>query len=312
MTGSISLNGQVERTIDYSPLIRRLIIGEVLRFRIRSSRSGVSYPALERPGLTDLLSVLGAVIVTIPLVVLELVVLFFIVGSLAAVEFNIVIGLVSITLSALCFYVIWRDQPLDWAIASPWPQRFRIAEFSRVNGFDFDPESASPFSPVDPQAIPGSGIASNRLIDTNHPQLEIANLRYTMLSWVDPVQIHIGYLAVERPPRFSPKSLADLQRSLDGAGLGITIAMSDEWIILNSDTSFDLAAPHTYRMLFWIATLIDQRRARLEPVSADTFAAEALRISKMRQDQFAKRLFSGSVAIAAVWVACALLLQTPR
>jgi hypothetical protein len=312
VSDSVSVRRFPARQIDYSPLLRRLAPGETVRFRARVRREGTAYPDLPRPGFTDVISALGALVISVPVVVLELAMLVLMLAIPESWALGAVVGVSSIALAGACLYLIWRENPLltDWS--DPWKRRLRIAEFASVNDFDLVPESAAVFAPIDPQAVDGSGVVTDRLISRSAPAMEIGNLRYLTHSWQEYATIHTGYFALERPTGVTGDALAALQAALDRAGLGIQVQQSAEWIVLHSAVGFNLVAPQTYRVLFWIATQLDQRRGDPQPISMDEYLTETRRIAQRSEDNFARRLTLVSAAVATVWLVLLLVTQLVR
>lgn len=276
---------------------------------LNAKRKRLDYPPTTGPGLVAVLAALGALVVSIPLVLIELALLYFSLDAPGGWLLHAVVGSVSIALSAGCLYLIWREQPLFPLFGGRWEARLRLAEFARINRFDYAPRAAAPFSPLDPQAIPGTAVVSDRLILASSPALEVGNLDYHVHSWARVTDIRTGYFAMERPPEHTASQTKALQRSVDRAALDVTVSADKDWILLSSDAGFDLLAPQTYRVLLWIAAQTDARQGSPQPISSEAFVAEAKRLAWLRESHLSTWLFLGAVAFTAMWFVAVLVAQ---
>ena len=309
MNDSLSVRHVPAQTIDYSPLLRRLGAGETRRFKARVRREGTQYPAVPGRGFFAWLGGLGAAIVSLPLVVLEFMLLVFALSAPADGLFLALIGVCSVALTAGALYLVWREQPLLPDAADPWRKRLRLAEFAALNGFEYVPESPMPFPVITPGAVEGSAVATDRMLMRDSTAMEIGNVNFLVLSWDTSTRLNAGYFAIARPPHTTSQTLESLERALSDARLTVTVQALDEWIVFRSNVSFNLAAPQTYRVLLWIATLVDRRRGKPQPVSLDEFVAESRRLAQTGKSSFDRRFVTGAAIVSAVWLVALLVVR---
>jgi hypothetical protein len=183
--------------IDYAPLTARPTSADLADFRQWASRSTFAFPNSWGPRIKSVLTLLAVIAMSLVLLAFGLSIAALTSATFSSPAVAVSFGIGAIALAGFAIYLLVRKLPGTLTFRSPWPRRWRMAVFSRVNGFIYVPRSGEPPIPGSVFGRAQNSIATDRLISRVGQYFEIGNYQRNVADWYGTSTAEWGYIAID-------------------------------------------------------------------------------------------------------------------